>query len=93
MPRYIPLGGDITLTYSEMITALQLSLPPTDSAYRCRLLLLPNRVFLLLASVLLPFSPRAFEAVFRMCANLSGFTAVHELLGIPPQSFPFKPIT
>jgi hypothetical protein len=40
---------------------------------------------------LLP-SPKAFEAVLRMGANLSGFTPAHQLLGREPQPFPVLPL-
>ena len=89
-PQRLAVGGDQTLSYLAMLEALQESLPPGDPARRCRLLPLPSRLFLLLASPLLLLSPRAFEAVLRMQADLAGFLPSHRLLGLPAQPFPVR---
>jgi hypothetical protein len=91
-PQRFALGGDSTLTYTEMIRSLQQAQPPGDPAHRCLLFPIPNRIFFLLAAPLLLRSPKAFEAVLRMGANLSGFTPVHQLLGSEPQPFPVFPL-
>ncbi len=88
----ITLGGDTTLSYAAMISALQQAQPAEDPARRCRLLPIPNRLFFSLAAPLLLGSPKAFEAVLRMGANLSGFTPAHQLLGCEPQPFPVLPL-
>ncbi len=93
LPERITLGGDTTLTYTAMIRALQQAQPVGDPARRCRLLPIPNRLFFSLAAPLLLRSPKAFEAVLRMGANLSGFTPAHQLLGREPQPFPVLPLT
>ena len=89
----IPLGGDSVLSYAEMVRTLQQAQACKDPARRCRLLPIPNRLFFLLASPLLLWSPKAFEAVLRMGANLSGFTPVHHILGSEPQPFPVLPLS
>ena len=91
LPEHIAVGGDTTLTYAEMISALQQAQPCGDSARRCRVLSIPNRLFFFLAAPLLLRSPKAFEAVLRMGANLSGFMPAHQLLGSEPQPFPVLP--
>jgi hypothetical protein len=88
LPARIPLGGDVQLSYRAMLQALQQAQPPGDPARRCRLLPIPNRLFLLLAAPLLLRSPKAFEAVLRMGADLAGFLPAHQLLAEPPQPFP-----
>ncbi len=88
----ISLGGDSTLSYAEMISALKQAQPPGDPARGCRLLSIPNRLFFLFAAPLLLRSPKSFEAVLRMGANLSGFTPANQLLGSEPQSFPVLPL-
>ena len=65
---------------------------PGDRARRCRLLPLPPRLFLSLASPLLLLSPKRFEAVLRMGADLAGFTPAHRLLGASPEPFPVLPL-
>jgi hypothetical protein len=92
LPERIAVGGDTTLTYAEMISALQQAQHPSDPARRCRLLSIPNRLFFLLAAPLLLRSPKAFEAVLRTGANLSGFTPSHKLMGTEHQSFPLLPL-
>lgn len=91
-PACLPLGGDVQLSYRAMLKALQQALPEADPARRCRLLPVPNQLFFWLASPLLLRSPKAFEAVLRMGADLAGFTAAHRLLGTPPQRFPVQPL-
>ncbi len=92
LPERIALGGDTTLTYVEMINALQNAQPSGDPARRCHLLSIPNRLFFLLAAPLLLRSPKAFEAVLRMGANISGFPPAHQLLGCKSQPFPVLPL-
>lgn len=92
VPESIAVGGDTTLTYVEMIRALQHAQPSGDPSRRCRLLSIPNRLFFLLAAPLLLRSPKSFEAVLRMGANLSGFTPAHQLLGCEAQPFPVQPL-
>ena len=92
LPERIAIGGDTILSYASMISALQQAQPVGDPARRCRLLPIPNRLFFALAAPLLLRSPKAFEAVLRMGANLSGFTPAHQLLGREPQPFPVLPL-
>jgi hypothetical protein len=92
LPERITLGGDTTLTYAAMISALQEAQSAGDPARRCRLLPIPNRLFFSFAAPLLLRSPMAFEAVLRMGANLSGFTPAYQLLGREPQPFPVLPL-
>lgn len=92
LPDRIALGGDTTLTYYEMINALQQAQPLSDSARCCCLLFIPNRLFFFLAAPVLLLSPRAFEALLRMCADLSGFTSSDQILGVDPKPFPVLPL-
>lgn len=82
------LGGDDTLSYSEMLRRLQVSAGPSDRAGRCILLPLPPRLFQILAAPLLAVSPKTFEAVLRIGADLAGFTPAHTILNEPPRRFP-----
>ena len=87
-PERITLGGDQLLSYRAMLQALQLAQPPGDRARRCRLLPIPNRLFFLLSAPLLLHSPKVYEAVLRMAADLAGFTPAHQLLEQLPAPFP-----
>jgi len=88
----LPVGGDQELTYRAMLEALRQALPPGDPARHCLLLRIPDRVFLVLAAPLLLLSPKAFEAVLRIEADLAGFTPTHRLLGTSAQRFPVLPL-
>mgnify|MGYP001181345485 CR=1 FL=1 len=92
MQKRIALGGDTSLTYTSMLISLQQAQAEGDPARRCQLLPIPNRLFFSLAAPLLLRSPKAFEAVLRMGANLSGFTPAHQLLGSKPNPFPVMPL-
>ena len=91
-PERIDVGGDSIVDYQSMLRALQQAQPADDPARRCRLLPIPNRLFFSLAAPLLLPSPKGFEAVLRMGANLSGFTPAHQLRGCQPQPFPVLPL-
>ena len=88
----IALGGDSELSYYEMLIALQQCLPSRDPARRCRILLIPKRLFHFLAAPLMLISPKTFEAVLRISADLSGFSPAHQILRSRPQSFPLLPL-
>jgi hypothetical protein len=92
LQKCVTVGGDSELSYCAMLKALQQVLPTDDSARRCRLVSIPSPLFQLMAAPLLLRSPKAFEAVLRMGADLSGFTPVHQLLGAPTQPFPVLPL-
>jgi hypothetical protein len=84
------LGGDEELSYAAMLERLQASLPPGDPGRRCRLLPLPAPLVQLLAAPLLLASPKTFEAIQRISADLAGFTPVHRLTGSAPVPFPLQ---
>jgi len=92
LPERIALGGDSQLSYKAMLQALQQALPANDPARHCRICEIPNRLFFLLAAPLLLRSPKAYEAVLRIGADLAGFTPSHQLLDQPPQPFPVLPL-
>jgi len=92
LPERITLGGDSTLSYLAMLSALQQALPAKDSAHRCRLLPVPSPLLQLAAAPLLLSSPKAFEAVQRMSADLAGFIPCHQLLDVEPEPFPVLPL-
>ncbi len=92
-PVHLPLGGDDTISYATMLRRLQQATPQGDPARRCRLVALPPRLFHSLAAPLLLLSPKDFEAVLRISADLAGFTAAHRILGGDPEPFPVQPLT
>ena len=93
LPERIALGGDTTLTYADIFRTIQNAQPSGDPARRCYFLIIPNRLYFLLAAPLLLRSPKAYEAVLRMGSNLSGFIPAHEILGSQVQPFPVSPLS
>lgn len=90
-PNVLALGGDQQLSYTDMLHALQQALPHGDPGRRCRLLMIPNRLFFFLAAPLLLLSPKTFEAVLRIGVDLAGFTQSNEMLGQAAKPFPVQP--
>jgi nucleoside-diphosphate-sugar epimerase len=88
----ISVGGDVQLSYTAMLQSLQRSLPANDSARRCRLLPIPNRLFYIAAAPVLLYSLKIFEAVLRMSADLNDFSPAHRLIGENLKTFPVVPL-
>lgn len=80
----LPLGGDEELSYRQLLQRLQGGDP---RAARCLLLNLPTSLFQAMASPLLLLSPKSFEALQRVSADLAGFPSVAELLDRPRRPF------
>jgi len=94
-PQPVPpllVGGDDTLSYTQMLRRLQESVGTSDRASRCVLLPVPSRLIPNLAAPLLVISPTALEAVLRIGADLAGFTPAHAFLNEPPRPFPVAPL-
>lgn len=92
--EYIVLGGDETLTYAQMLRRIRDISPSANKhktlprLFRSRFIYLPNRLFNMLAFPLILFSPKAFEAILRISADLSGFTEASKLTSSQPLRFP-----
>ena len=89
---FINVGGDQTLDFSQMLKNLQESLKENDKAKRCLILKVPNRVFFILISPIIIFSPKYFAALSRICSNLSGFNKACYITKTDPKTFPCKDI-
>ncbi len=86
----INLGGDEELSYELMVKRILDCLESNDKAKKCRILKVSNRIYNFLLSPLILFKPNLFFAFQRICANLSGFKKVGEILSINPQNFPLR---
>ena len=87
----ILLGGDLEISYEKVIYLLQDSLNKGDKGKRCKILLVPNRLFFTFLLPVLWFSPKFYEAIYRICSNLSGYKSSYEILKTTPSGFPMKP--
>ena len=92
-PDVLPLGGDDILNYADLIKRIQDSLPIKDRGRRCLIIQIPDRFFLLLVCILLPFNTRLFEAVMRIRSNLAGFPKASDLVDTQPRKFPVLPLS
>lgn len=91
-PIILTLGGDEILSYERMILKIKEKLKEKAPGKKCKVVKIPEPIFLLISAPLLPINPKLFEALMRMKSNLSGFNKAHEILGIHPQSFPILPL-
>ncbi|MBI96689.1 hypothetical protein CL656_06060 [bacterium] len=90
IPERILVGGEKIINYQEMIMLIQKSLPKNDRARKCFILSIPNRIFFLLSSIIILFSPKYYEAILRTSADLSGFKTISKLTGKGYGFFPIK---
>ena len=74
------VGGDLTLTYLDMIKEISNTIPKKLFFGNCKVLLLPNRLFYFLISPIYIFSPKLFESLLRISSDLSGFTPIYKLI-------------
>ena len=88
----VEVGGDEELSYTMLLRRLQLSLPRTDPARFCIILSIPPSLFYLLASPVLLVSPKSYEAILRICSNLSGYRKSSNITFQAPQAFPVSPL-
>jgi len=75
-----------------MLRALQQALSLNEPARSCRVLSLPTRLFYAAVTPLLLQSPKTFEVVLQMGADLSGFTPANQLLNVNLLPFPVLPL-
>jgi hypothetical protein len=90
-PQIVTLGGDSMITYENMIIRIKDGLQANDLAKNCQILTIPDRIFFLIISPLLPINPKLFEALMRIKTDLSDFTEAHKILGESPKTFPVLP--
>ena len=84
----ITLGGDITLSYKQILDSLNNENKIFKNKRKCLILEIPNRIYYFLLSPLLLFKPKWFAALLRLNSNLSGFRTVSEFTKKPKRKFP-----
>lgn len=88
--KKILVGGDQILSFEEMLNKIKTEKYSHNKIIKCPIVKLPNRIYSFLASPIILFSPKLYEAFNRLNANLSGFTKISEILEIPEKKFPLK---
>jgi hypothetical protein len=91
-PEILTLGGDETISYSQMISRVKNALPIKDKGRGCRIIEVPNRVFFTFVAGILPLDTKLFEAIMRITSDLSGFSTPSKILGEKPSIFPILPL-
>ena len=89
----LSVGGDIILSYEEMLRALKGSLNSNDNAKNCLILVIPKRIFFIFILPVMFFSPKLFASLSRICSDLSGFTKACEITKSSPKDFPIFKIS
>jgi hypothetical protein len=91
-PSVLTLGGDSVLSYEEMLNQIKAEMIMNNIIQECLIFTIPENLFFLLISPLLPINPKLFEAILRIKSNLSDFTKSHQILDELPQQFPVYPL-
>lgn len=86
----IEVGGDEEITYFEMVNLIRESLPINHKAKKCRIVKIPQSLFIFLCLPLIFISLKSFEAILRINANLAGFTPSNKLLKTTSKKFPLN---
>ena len=86
----IELGGDEEISYYEMINEIQKSLPKKHKGKNCKIIKIPQSLFILCSLPIILISLKNFEAILRINSNLAGFTPSHKILKKNPKKFPFN---
>lgn len=85
------VGGDEEISYAKMIDRLIKYLNKKNKIFFCKIISIPDRVFLFIFSPLMLFSPKIFDAIQRLSANLSGFIKANYITKDKIQKFPIEP--
>ena len=69
----VEVGGNSIISFKQMIILIKKNLPEKDPGRICLLIPFPNRIFNFFATPVLLFSPKFYDAILRLSADLSGF--------------------
>ena len=84
------IGGDEELSYEEMLYKVRIALPKNNIARYCVFIKIPNRIFYLFCSPIILISPRYYEAILRISANMGDYQPSFKISGNKPRLFPVK---
>ena len=88
----IEVGGDISLSYFEMLCSIRHNLLKTKRANIFKIIRIPNKLFYLLTFPIYFISPKIFESFLRIQADLSGFTRCGSIINKKKLKFPIEDI-
>ena len=87
--QILEVGGDEEISYSELLKRLSIVASETLNK-ECKLIPIPNKLFYILLSPLLVIKPKAFESLYRMQSDLSGFPKYSDYSGKSSDKFPLE---
>ena len=82
------IGGDEILSYDQMLIRIKNKYPFKKKENFCLIVKIPSRIFYAVLFPIFIFSPRIYESILRIKADLSGFTKVSKLLKTKAKNFP-----
>lgn len=86
----LDIGGDEELTYEKILQRIREKLAKDSLLKRCFLIRIPNRIFFLLLSPIILISPKHYESILRICANMGGFEPSYRIHGEKKVKFPLR---
>lgn len=85
----LAIGGDKIINFEEMLYLIQNKFSQNNKS-RCFIIKIPNRIFYFVLSPILILSPKLYESLLRINADLSGFIKVSNILNIKEEDFPLQ---
>ena len=82
------IGGDFEISYQDMLLKLQKSSAHNDNLRRCKLILIPDFIFIIFSLPLALFSLKLFEANLRILSDLSEFVHQNVITQNKTDTFP-----
>tara|TARA_Y100001968_G_C19375713_1_gene727541 strand:+ start:674 stop:1561 length:888 start_codon:yes stop_codon:yes gene_type:complete len=86
----LTVGGDVIISYNELLLRIKKHLPPEDPGKICYLIKIPNSLFFFFAFFVNLISPKTGEILYRLRADLSGFTPSFKIINQTPIDFPMS---
>ena len=86
----LDIGGDEELSYEKMLFRIKEYLVNESLLRKCFIIKIPNRIFFLILSPLILFSPRYYAAILRISVNMGGFSPSNKILGKKKNKFPLR---
>ena len=84
------IGGDEELSYEKIFIRIQENLGNKSLLSRCFLIKIPNRIFFLILSPVLLFSPKWYESILRISINMGDFKPSYKIHGENKSKFPLR---
>ena len=86
----LAIGGDKIINFEEMLYLIQSKYSQKNKLSRCFIIKIPNRIFYFVLSPIVILSPKLYESLLRINADLSGFIKVSNILNIKEKDFPLQ---